>query len=119
MPESTGSPLSRGRRRENLLLHCRQQVRQRGAQPLRIVVAEAERAVAFGAEQPAHAAGHMAVVDAKNTRRLAADRAGIALSRLQRAILRKRKPVTAGTLAVAIVGLQRPAYAAAVVLRKR
>src|SRR5436309_3445613 len=60
----------------------------------------------------------MAVVDAKDARSLAADRAHIALPRLQRAILRKREPIAAGALSVAIVGLQRSAYAAAVVLQK-
>src|SRR5262249_14303647 len=50
----------------------RQQIGQRGPQELWIVAAETERTVAFGAKQPAHAAGDMAVVDAEDARSLAA-----------------------------------------------
>src|SRR5262245_32670228 len=60
----------------------------------------------------------MAVVDAEDAYGLAADRAGIALPHLQRAILRKRQPIAAGALSVAVVRLQRPTHATPIVLQK-
>jgi hypothetical protein len=127
-----GSPPSRGRQRmvpchsqagttmrEPVLLpRCRLQIGERGAQQARVVRTEAQRAVTSAAKQPAHAARDVAVIDAKDTRHRAADRAGMALPLLQRAIVCQRESIAAGALRITIVGLKRPPHAPAVVLQK-
>src|SRR5689334_7630074 len=80
-------------RKAVLCLPCPLQIRERGAQPARVVGVETQCAVAAAAKQSTHAAGDVAVIDAQVARRLAADRAGMALPFLQSAIVRQRQPI--------------------------
>src|SRR6185369_2454364 len=105
-------------RRPVLRLRCRLQIGERGAQQARVVRTEAQRTVATAAKQPAHAARDVAVVDAERTRHLAADRAGMTLPLLQRAIVCEREPIAAGAFCISIVWLERPPHAPAVVFQK-
>jgi hypothetical protein len=101
-----------------LLPRCRLQIGERRAQQARVVRTEAQRTVTTAAKQPAHAARDVAVIDAKDARHRAADRAGMALPFLQRAIVCQREPIAAGALRITIIGLERPPHAPTVVLQK-
>ncbi len=101
-----------------LLPRCRLQIGERRAQQARVVRTEAQRTVTTAAKQPAHAARDVAVIDAKDARHRAADRAGMALPFLQRAIVCQREPIATCAFCISIVGLERPPHAPAVVLQK-
>jgi hypothetical protein len=66
----------------------------RRAQQARVVVEVSDPQVALAAEQPAHLAGHVAMIDAKPLRgSLPADGAGAPLSRQKAVIVLDRQPV--------------------------
>src|SRR5262245_57144144 len=95
----------------SLLLRCPLQIRERSAQPAGVIGVETQCAVATAAKQPTHAPRGVAVIDAERTRHLAADRAGMALPLLQRAIVCEREPVAARAFCIPVVWLERPPHA--------